>query len=367
MFKTGTPVFVEVIDADANADPAVRETILVTLTTDAGDAETLRLLEDGRRQQYVRRLRRFRFRTPAVAHDCAISGGLHVTLTANYVDATDAADHAEARATLDPVSRVFVAGTGQPVDGASIVLLDGSGAPAHVSGDDGVSDYPATVVIRYRCRRRRRHALHVWPRRISLPVARAGHVSVAGYAAASFCVSVGGIGCVDPVRGRARRMRCRMHRAARRSRSRWVRRRASTCRSTCCRSRRHTQRSARLRLRPAKPAPSANRSPQRNARTVRRSSRRRAPVSRAGAIAVPGPVDLLASGVFGAGEPVFVVLTDPDQDLDPFAPDTVLVTAHAPNGDAQTLRLTETGASTGVFSRLSATDARRRDRQRLRV
>ena len=45
VFKTGTPVFVEVIDVNANTDPAVRETILVTLTTDAGDAETLRLLE----------------------------------------------------------------------------------------------------------------------------------------------------------------------------------------------------------------------------------------------------------------------------------------------------------------------------------
>ncbi len=45
-------------------------------------------------------------------------------------------------------------------------------------------------------------------------------------------------------------------------------------------------------------------------------------MSRAGAITVPGAVGLQASGVFGAGEPVFVVLTDPDQDLDPFAPDT---------------------------------------------
>ena len=144
VFKTGAPVFVEVIDANANTDPAARETILVTLTTDTGDAETLRLLEtsadSGTFAGYVDSVS-----GPAVAHDCAISGGLHVTLTADYVDAADAADHAVARAMLDPVSRVFVASTGQAVDGASIVLLDGNGAPAHVSGDDGTSAYPAAV------------------------------------------------------------------------------------------------------------------------------------------------------------------------------------------------------------------------------
>ena len=72
----------------------------------------------------------------------------------------------------------------------------------------------------------------------------------------------------------ARRMHCRMRRAAPRSRSRSARRRASICRSTCCRSRRLARRSARLRLPPANRAPSANRSRPHSARTARRSLRR---------------------------------------------------------------------------------------------
>ena len=34
---------------------------------------------------------------------------------------------------------------------------------------------------------------------------------------------------------------------------------------------------------------------------------------------VPGSANLLATTAFGGGEPVFIVLTDPDQDRDPFA------------------------------------------------
>ncbi len=348
VFKTGAPVFVEVIDANANTDPAVRETILVALTTDTGDAETLRLLETSADSStfagYVDSVS-----GPAVAHDCAISGGLHVTLTADYVDAADAADHAVARAMLDPVSRVFVASTGQAVDGASIVLLDGNGAPAHVSGDDGTSPYPAAVAsgtdvvdaggahyayahgeYRFPWLAPGTYQLRVTPpHRFAFPSAAsdAAIQSVAGapYAlsdasrGATFTIAVGPSSRVDlpldllPITPT---------RAA-----------ISTFAIAAGKPGAVTQAVAATQC--------AN-----GASFVAAP----APVSRAGAIAVPGPVGLLSSGVFGVGEPVFVVLTDPDQDLDPFAPDTVLVTAHSPNGDTQSLRLSETGASTGVFS-----------------
>lgn len=52
-----------------------------------------------------------------------------------------------------------------------------------------------------------------------------------------------------------------------------------------------------------------------------------------------------------AGEPVLVTLTDFDQNRDLNIAETVLVTLRSQStGDVETLRLTETGASTGVFS-----------------
>jgi len=62
------------------------------------------------------------------------------------------------------------------------------------------------------------------------------------------------------------------------------------------------------------------------------------------------PVPLLPYSTFHAGEPVFVQVTDPDQDLDPTRAETVLVTlSDAATGDSETLQLTETGPHTGVF------------------
>ena len=54
--------------------------------------------------------------------------------------------------------------------------------------------------------------------------------------------------------------------------------------------------------------------------------------------------------IFHGGEPIFLRLTDPDQNLDPHHGRTVLVTvADRVTGDVEILRLTETGPDTGVF------------------
>ena len=62
VFKTGAPVFVEVIDANANTDPAVRETILVDADHRHRRRGNAAVARDERRQQHVCRLRRLRFR-----------------------------------------------------------------------------------------------------------------------------------------------------------------------------------------------------------------------------------------------------------------------------------------------------------------
>jgi uncharacterized repeat protein (TIGR01451 family) len=62
------------------------------------------------------------------------------------------------------------------------------------------------------------------------------------------------------------------------------------------------------------------------------------------------PVPLATATVYHGGEPVFVSVTDPDQNLDRTSADTILVTITADKtGDVEVLRLTETGPDTGVF------------------
>ena len=63
------------------------------------------------------------------------------------------------------------------------------------------------------------------------------------------------------------------------------------------------------------------------------------------------PQTLAATGMYSAGEPVFVTLTDLDQNQDPGVRETIDVTiSSAPPGDSETLRLTETAVDSGLFA-----------------
>ena len=57
-----------------------------------------------------------------------------------------------------------------------------------------------------------------------------------------------------------------------------------------------------------------------------------------------------AGNSFHAGEPIFIQVTDPDQNLDPTRRETVFTTiTDITTGDLEVVRLTETGPDTGVF------------------
>ncbi|HEY6598485.1 MAG TPA: hypothetical protein VIZ30_04205, partial [Pseudomonadales bacterium] len=345
-FKTGAPVFVEVNDADANVDPLSRETVVVSLTTGSGVAEILRLTEDG--VDSGRFVGYANSSSGATNHDCALGGGLNVTLSGNYVDAADANDTAQARAAFDPISRVFLAGTGAPISGVSIELVDTNGVPANVFGDDGVSAYPSTVTVgvdtadasgaqyvhgpgdyRFPLVAGGTYQLRVTPsHRFGYP-SNAADGALQALPGAPYTLSGASRGALFTLAGGAMRV------------------------------------DVPLDLLPVTPTAAAlevfalaNGGGGVTNRYIGATQCANgsafvtapAPVSWTGPVTVPGAVALHESGAFGGGEPVFIVLTDPDQDLDPFAADTVRVTAVAGAADTQTLILTETGASTGVFS-----------------
>ncbi len=67
------------------------------------------------------------------------------------------------------------------------------------------------------------------------------------------------------------------------------------------------------------------------------------------ALTVPGALRLQPTEHYSNGDPLFVRVTDLDQNKDANALDTITITVTAPTGDSETLTLTETGLSTGVF------------------
>lgn len=68
-----------------------------------------------------------------------------------------------------------------------------------------------------------------------------------------------------------------------------------------------------------------------------------------GTLASPGNYLLAAATAYAGTDVVFIEVTDYSQNLDPLVAETLLVTVSAASGDSETLRLSETGLSTGVF------------------
>ncbi|MGD8547113.1 MAG: OmpA family protein, partial [Thiohalophilus sp.] len=75
------------------------------------------------------------------------------------------------------------------------------------------------------------------------------------------------------------------------------------------------------------------------------------PAGSATPIDLSAPVPLEPVTVYHQGDPIFVRLTDLDQNLDATTAETVIVTLNvSATGDTEVLRLTETGPNTGVFT-----------------
>lgn len=74
------------------------------------------------------------------------------------------------------------------------------------------------------------------------------------------------------------------------------------------------------------------------------------PAGSSSPINLNNPMPLASVSQYHAGEPIFVRLTDLDQNLDPTAAETVLVTLKDDkSGDSEVVRLVETGPNSGIF------------------
>lgn len=146
-YAIGDPIFVSVTDLDQDLDPDVRDTVSVQVRmTLTGDTETVVLTESeiasGRFLGYV-----YTTSQQSVPEDCVLTVRSRSQVDAVYTDPTDGEDISTRLADISPVGILFDDRTGEPVDGVVLTLVRVPEAvPAEVRGDGPAFQlYPSVV------------------------------------------------------------------------------------------------------------------------------------------------------------------------------------------------------------------------------
>jgi uncharacterized repeat protein (TIGR01451 family) len=142
LYHVREAIVVRLDDLSRNADPLIREFIEVTITTSTGDTEVVILQETGvNTGSFATVIQGVEMKGSPVLFDGQLSLTVSSRLSVSYVyqgslTITDSA-------LVDPFGIVFDSTSGQPVDGATIALIDiNTDQAATVRGDDGISIYP---------------------------------------------------------------------------------------------------------------------------------------------------------------------------------------------------------------------------------
>ena len=147
IYHKGEPIFLVLRDQDQDVDPDSRDKVLVTMAIDyLGEREVLRLTESGENTGVFVGYIQTSGLSP-VMYDGLLSVADDVRVIANYYDKWDGTDTDASAALVDPYGIIFDSMTGLPVNGATITCIDAdTGLPAAVFGDDGVSEFPSTLI-----------------------------------------------------------------------------------------------------------------------------------------------------------------------------------------------------------------------------
>lgn len=148
--RAGEPLIVGIMSAPDNVSADVVDSMVITLTTPAGDSETLTLRETGTNTGlFVGVVKTAAVPPSPVVGDCQLSLRPGDTLTLASTRAQDGAAIASSpiEVLIDPFGIVFDSGDGAPVAGVRVTLIDDvTGQPAIVFGDDAVSRFPSTLL-----------------------------------------------------------------------------------------------------------------------------------------------------------------------------------------------------------------------------
>ncbi|MFT7243797.1 MAG: putative repeat protein (TIGR01451 family) [Candidatus Azotimanducaceae bacterium] len=146
-YAIGDPVIVSVTDAGANLQPFVKERIEVRLTIDAtADSELLTLIETdidtGVFYGFV-----FTTSQQSATNDCILTVASNTQVDASYTSQSGI-ETVTTLAAIAPVGVLFNDNTGEPINGVILALInDETGEPAAVSGDGpNFALYPSTII-----------------------------------------------------------------------------------------------------------------------------------------------------------------------------------------------------------------------------
>ncbi len=152
-YSRNEPVFVRVVSYDANLNPAVADTVSVTLTTSGGDSEVLQLTETGPASGvFVGAVPSIfaAIGTPPTSNDGKITISSHnqsISVAYKHSDCSSGAMIASSSSGLiDPYGIVFDSATGAPVNGAKISKINLlTGQLATIYCEDAVTVLPQPI------------------------------------------------------------------------------------------------------------------------------------------------------------------------------------------------------------------------------
>ncbi|MFC0686206.1 hypothetical protein [Novosphingobium clariflavum] len=149
-FHIGEDMVIRIEAPSANRDAAVRDSIVVALTTSQGDQEEITIFETGTDTGiFAGSIPTSAIPPAPKASDCKLSVANDDTILIAY---RSPATHqtiasTEVSVLADPYGMVFDSQNGTALSGATITLVDAdTGQPARVYADDGVTAWPSTVI-----------------------------------------------------------------------------------------------------------------------------------------------------------------------------------------------------------------------------
>ncbi|PKN13136.1 MAG: hypothetical protein CVU69_03825 [Deltaproteobacteria bacterium HGW-Deltaproteobacteria-4] len=147
VYHENEPFFLRLSDLDQNLDPAVAESVIVTLTIPGtSESEILRLTETGPDTGIFTGYIQSTTTGTSTSGNGLLFVQQNTRVQGRYTDVVDGTDSSAASALVDPYGIVFDSMTGLPVNGATITFINAAtGLPATIYGDDGVSIYPSTI------------------------------------------------------------------------------------------------------------------------------------------------------------------------------------------------------------------------------
>ncbi|WP_108791222.1 DUF11 domain-containing protein [Erythrobacter sp. Alg231-14] len=148
--RAGQTVVFEVNAFAANVDATQIDELAITITTSTGDRETETIFETGvNTGVFIGQIGTVRMPPAVIQGDCRLSivDGADIGITASLPGNTTVLVETEVDVLADPFGVVFDSETGEPVDGATVTLIDvATGQPATVFAADGVTSWPSTVI-----------------------------------------------------------------------------------------------------------------------------------------------------------------------------------------------------------------------------